>query len=301
MSTPVELAAGIRFPIEIAVSEEYLFVSSDEGLLRVPIDGGVPLLLREGVARGLAVDDTHVYFTFGDTGGAFGTAGQILRMPFDGGPVQELANALPAPWPLAIDEDYLYSVVGYDKSSVIKMPKAGRSAPEVLASATNGTAFLPWSMAMDDDAIYWGAYDRKLRRVRKDGTSLAVIAQGRGNFLGMVTDGTHVFAFEHQSDDSFDLVRIPVAGADAEVIATGLEGNWAMTPILDDNYIYWTNTMSPAGVVMRVPREGTGHTPTILVPELAMPKGLAADCSTLYWTVVSDSAEGQGAVFKLTK
>jgi hypothetical protein len=119
------------------------FVVGDE-LLRIDPSGGPPeTFASPGCGTsGVAVDATHVYATQG------GCAGDVMRWPKDGGPVEIIAVTQ---WSaeVALDDEHVYWV-RHTFGALSQWPKTGG-----VARVYPGVVHSPGYLTLDDDAIYY--------------------------------------------------------------------------------------------------------------------------------------------------
>ena len=102
-AAPKMLALGANGANNIVVDDKYVFWSSNKGLERVDIMGGMPVALALSPnIRSVAVDATHVYWT--DE-----LAGLVQRVLKDGsGPIEMIGFDQSGPFGLALDNQYVY-------------------------------------------------------------------------------------------------------------------------------------------------------------------------------------------------
>lgn len=117
--------------------------------------------------RGLAVDESHVYWT---TGG-----GDVQRVPKSGGAVETLAEHQDTPGALAVDATHLYWV-NDATGRVMRLSKDGGGKPKSILTSP-GLA----GLTIDADGLYLSRKLKKgeIRRVDKDGGGSSTIAAGQ--------------------------------------------------------------------------------------------------------------------------
>jgi hypothetical protein len=136
--------------------------------------------LGTGGTRGLAVDDTRVYW---------GSEAQpaVFSMPKTGGGLTLLTNA--SPWNIAIDADRIYWGNNANSGTgVWAMPKQGGTPTLVASSAPLGTL----TITIDDTSVYW-VTGGAVHRTPKSGGADTVLATGQGDVRSIVVDASGVY------------------------------------------------------------------------------------------------------------
>jgi hypothetical protein len=187
----VELATEkIADPTHIALDENFVYVGTMAGTVaRVPKTAGAVQTLIEGQPdiRGLAVDQTHVYFAAGD----------VRRMS-----LADFAEEAPlAPGPIGAgtlvhDAGYLYWSGGSTSGAVQAVHVAGGDVQSmgVLQSGIG-------AVGVDGSHIYWGATDLEdpqvpldtLRRMGHDGSGECEVVSDQGHIFRVVADEKNVY------------------------------------------------------------------------------------------------------------
>lgn len=110
---PTVLASG-KLSRGVAVDGTHVYwtwgTPGPSQVARVPKDGGVPEAIAEGLAGQVATDGVHVYWTEVSTTSM--TSGRIFKAPTGGGAVVALAEGQPDPTDIAVDENYVYWING---------------------------------------------------------------------------------------------------------------------------------------------------------------------------------------------
>ncbi|MCA9624690.1 MAG: hypothetical protein KC731_36955 [Myxococcales bacterium] len=153
-----ELGPGQGFAV--AVDLFYLYYGQN-GVRRVVQEGGGfdSIVGSEQVdhLRGLAVDDSYVYWTqYGDYDASF--TGGVYRAPKDGGDAEPLFEGEPRPWGVTVVGDDLYwSRFGPDDATnagqIVRAPKTG--GPITVVAEGQGIVY---EIAADDGGAVWGNY-----------------------------------------------------------------------------------------------------------------------------------------------
>jgi hypothetical protein len=135
---------------QLVVHGSWLYWTEVDAVRRVPTTGGEVKTLADGQtsARGLVVDDSHVYWS--DLGST-DIPGGVFRVTIDGGD-REVIAASPGfqPWALASNETTLFIANGASNGNIVKVAKAGGGLTEVLAVDVQ-----PWTLAADASRLYW--------------------------------------------------------------------------------------------------------------------------------------------------
>lgn len=197
---------------------------------RVSKVGGDPTELPpfEGSARGVAVDDTHVYLAVATE------QGQEIVASTKMGTAWELLASVPdarSPTALAADETALYwTFAEWDLRSggVMMVGKSG-GEPVVLAAIESPRS---GAIALDDTFVYflsWDLFDGSVFRVAKMGGSPERLAypQASPTRIAVAPSGVYWTA-------SRTVMWLPAPGAEPVVLASGLEAPWGIAVGADE-------------------------------------------------------------------
>ena len=255
---------------------------------------------------GVAIDDTHVYFTCqGD--------GTVKRVPKDGGAVETLASGLTYPRAIGVDDQ---EVFWGDGGRVHRAPLAGAAgAPTDWAAssgevdtlvvtesqvwwlststgvvahenkqpniATVGSFFReglpsPIGLAVDDGLVFWttqgdGSLWSQSTAALAD--PVALIADDGAGPARIALDATTVF-WVGQADGT--IRKVPRGGGDPTLLGSGASGGSFLTAA--GTHVYYSN--DDAGEVLTVPK--TGGDAVVLARDLDTPLGIAADADGVY-------------------
>ncbi len=102
----------------LALDRTDAFVADVNGILRVDKRGGTPTQLTSDRAEDLALDDSFVYY-------GVATAGEVRRVPKQGGAVEVLATGQNYPYDVAVDEVAVYWLA-YEDGAIRKVAKPAR-------------------------------------------------------------------------------------------------------------------------------------------------------------------------------
>jgi hypothetical protein len=247
-------------------------------------------------------------------GWVLASASEVVFAPFAAGPRERVYTSVAAapgqPRALAVDARAVYWI-SY-QGAVMKAPRAG-GPPVLLAHAPRGLS----SMALEGGQVVWTSYDAG-RVGRVDGGSGAAVdlATGRPHPIAVAARAGEVYFVDDEGVQAVDalggpvrrlaalggtphalavddeaafvlvtgpggdrLVRVPLAGGSAEVLASGLAA--ADQLVVDGEWIYVLDEEADAdfpnarGQIWRTPRRGPGHERERLAAGLMSPNGLA--------------------------
>jgi hypothetical protein len=244
----------------------------------------VTLYGGSGTIWDLAIDSANVYWT---------TNQQVVSIPLGGGRPRVLADGQANARHLAVDDHAVYWTTFADPSrdggQVMTVPLGG-GTPAVLAGGQVG----PFGITVDAANVYWVTLiGGTVMKVGKQGGAPTTLVMGlTPNYpTTIAVDATHVYWTNSANHPDGAIMRVPLAGGKADVLATGELQAIAITLTADT--VYWTNFDNPSRLVS-VGKDGTGlHE---LVRGLDFGSGIAIDGSTLYFT----SLGGGGSVQKVT-
>jgi hypothetical protein len=259
------------------VENVYWSVAANGAIYRVPLAGGDSVMLSSdrSPSFGLAVDETHVYWTEGFQSflGAplWSPNGRVMRAPKgERGETEELAAGQRAPWGLMVVNGNVYWA-DYGSGSILTVPATG-GTPVVLAAGQDG----PTALTLHGSDLYW----------TNSGASLA----------------------ENDPVSRYgSIAKMPLAGGPVTILVSKLKyPAWSLT--VNDTHIYWLSSGAPYasnldGAVMRASIEG--GEPELLAENQDHPWQLAVVGSKLIWSVGAnflgpDRKRNDGAIHILT-
>lgn len=188
-------------PRDLAADAGYIYFTTGSSVKAVPRGGGTVIELAGGqtVPTGLAVDDTHVYWT--NMGSDNASDGTVSRRPKSGGNIQIIATGQAHPERIAVDGKYLFwtrlgenvgGLAGWTGGTIVRARKDGSSSPATVAPAS-----WPTDLAIDREHIYFTEHRAAtIRRVGKSGITSAVtlVSTNEPGFpTAIAVDDTHVY------------------------------------------------------------------------------------------------------------
>ena len=192
---------------------------------------------------GIAIDDTHVYFTtstFFDP-----TDGTIWKVPKGGGVPVELVTGFDTPVTPHVDDTHVYfsdvRIFSQDFGAIYRVPIDGGSA-ELLA-VTNFNE--PYDIAIDDTNVYFThsesftRFGHKVSMVPKVGGPIEILADNQDDLRSrsIAVDTTHVYFTDIKGlNEPGSILRVPKDGGQVFTVADGLKGPFDIT--VDDNNVY---------------------------------------------------------------
>jgi hypothetical protein len=255
----------------LAVDEKHVYAyASGEGVFRIPLDGGVSEpLLQNG--NSLAIDDTNVYTTNGESLVAvnkatrvsrvlaaapytalatdagqvfFNSASAIRRVAREGGAAVDIAPIAGEVPEIHARDGFVYWLEAQAGSSApnIRRAPVGGGEPEIIAQPSTLTEVR--SFAIDAWSVYWSDAD-SVRASPREGGPIRELAPHRyyHEYDHLAVDTSNVFVSTLTQGGWIQ--RIPVAGGEAFVLSDG--GSYAIA--LDESYVYWAS--ASAGIRRR--------------------------------------------------
>jgi hypothetical protein len=211
---------------------------------------------------------------------------------------------------LEIDEARAYWAMK-DPPSVWFAPLSGRNGtatPIALASSSDAgfpldPAQAPYGVAVDGQYVYWAdedmgvLYRRSLASLEPyDSTHHAEAIASDLRPHDLAVDEHRVYWL---SSSGWLKSKAKDGSGGAVLLASGEDVQSPESILVDDQHVYWTNA-DIDGQVNRVPKAG-GRVETVAAHQ-AMPRSLAQDCATVYWTNHLQAGGGSwGSVMKVAK
>jgi hypothetical protein len=197
VSKSTVLASGLN-AYSIALDDQYVYATSDQGLVRVPKSGGnvTPIgILQQGGFPGVAVDTTSVYYVNNN--------GAIESVPKEGGPTKVVvpAGMGGGGGSLVFDGDTFYYIVG---PYLRRAPASGGAFTE-LANMVQQGGNQANRLAVDAMYVYFvsfanGQTTQSVSAVPKTGGSVQTLEPAKGT-IGALAAGnggvvyTDIYAF----------------------------------------------------------------------------------------------------------
>lgn len=244
--------------------------------------------------RGLAVDDTHLYF-------ASHGAGELYRLPLEDTNQEPLLLAASAgPTDLQLDATHLYWSAATD-GAILRLPKVWEGDQPPAAEVVADGQASPKGIDVDTTHVYWAnAAGKNVARAPKEGGgAVELLAEKLKGPQAVRVDATHAYWTESSGGK---VVRLPLDQlGDAlaiETLVTGQDKPWRLW--LDDEHVYFTNYVS-GGTVVRVPK--AGGTIEVLAQDLNTPNDIVGDDEHVYFTAVGEPTADykNGAVYRHPK
>jgi hypothetical protein len=214
-------------------------------VVRVPLEGGAPRVVADGLhrPRALASDGRWVFVVDSEAGdGGLLRASTIVRVPAEGGAPVVVARCEGDVTGIALDDANAYWADEFD-GTIVAVPKAG-GEPRSLATGRG----LPEQVVAYGDALYW--VERRSETVvampRAGGPPRHVVQDFAG-FSHLVVDERGVWwATEAPEAGRFRVLRAPPSGGEPSPASEAVDGIDALAS--DGAHLYWARN----GEVSRV-------------------------------------------------
>lgn len=273
---PVTLARGLPNLRNLVVDEAFIYLGSDDAVLRLrSIGGQFETIAPARMPTDIVPTVDFVYWRAKEADGsaslwvdrkrgeyppqalvvtpakptvsrciqgvcAFvdGTDGAVWTVAQDGTPAKKLGVAqTPAPTELWLDDKEIVVVVGGPQGSIAALPIAGGSA-RVLAGAEAD----PRELVGDADALFWVAQGA-VRRIARAGGDVATLLPSGGTALAL--DATRLFVAQGPAGA---VVTLPREGGTATPLVSGQPGIGRIA--VDASALYWER----GGELIRQPK-----------------------------------------------
>jgi hypothetical protein len=220
------IAAKLDHPQAIAVDGKYLYfilggtvASQNEGtnnVMRMPIEGGTPTVVFKGGEKYipdtffLILDDRYAYFS----------VGSLVRVPKDGGALEEISIAgMPTEFVMDNENYYWYPFVGEGMPAApfYSIPKKGGTAQAITDPRPSANG-----LCIDDRFIYW-IQTTGIYRKPKNGDQ---ITQVYATPNGQITSGLKLDAdnfYFTQGTSKHALYKLSKAGGEPLLLAKSID------------------------------------------------------------------------------
>jgi hypothetical protein len=245
-------------------------------------------------------DADRVYWT--EYGDDLGTAnGFVKSCPLTGcgAGAMVYAQAQINPRGIAVDAQNVYwgsATYGAVNGAIWSCAVTGCSSPTKLAGAG-----IPYGVWVDATYIYWvDNDDGSVHRILKPNNGDKVLYDGGDYATGCpidepqqcVSDGTFVYL----NDYSGDVYRVPVAGGDPFLMASGSQvGGWPLA--IDSTYVYFGDS----GFLYRMLKTSAFGKGTVIATGISDPDSIVIDPATnmVYWADWGSGNADDGTVGKV--
>lgn len=168
---------------------------------------------------------------------------------------------------------------------IYSVPTAG-GTPMVLYYSEGAGIF---SLAVDDDFIYWSETMGTLRRVPRDGGAIVTLATDLDGPSWLVVDDSAIYVVAEPGGrcnvpEAIKLSRVPKNGGVVQVLATAKSCSF-LDLAVDRGFVYFADRLDRA--VRRVPSTG-GTVEDISTFEPGVPSRLVINATHVYWALTDD-------------
>lgn len=288
LSAVTTLATISGLARDLAVDETHVYWLEQDSVWRVLLSGGVPELVARGREPAsfwsLALDATHVYWT--DSHDAGGSVERALKV--GPGAAELLVDTGPATSPLGIavaGPDVLWTQ-GSGGPGLFRAPTAGGAAERL------GTLWARSVVATPTHA-YASGINSQVVRVSLSSFAVDELSPGSPDSppyedtVDMaVAQGFLWYLTSGHAPEFRDgaLRRIPLEGGAPETIVSGLVDTTSLAA--DEAAVCWTENEGGAGRVACI-RDGTTSLTAIALVQF-LPSGIALDATHVYWLVYGE-------------
>jgi hypothetical protein len=292
---PFVVAADTDGLIAVALDDAYVYWNNTVTghVMRAPLtlDAGPPEILYDGVAGDtpgdtVAVYGAHVYFTRPDADGG------VVRCPktgcADAGPELVVAN-LDYPRFVAVLDG---GVVVFTEST--NPGRVGRCAQPCASPEVLGSDPFPRFVAIDGDEAYWSTLGSGIRaNIGAGGSTVTIASVGFSSEVALAGPDV-VFALSGGG-----VRAVPRDGGSVRKLYEPTTQTTRLA--VDGPYVYFGDTLSANGAVLRCPLDGgCGDAGVNVATNQFLPRGIAVDAKSIVWANQGSSPNG-GTIMRLAK
>lgn len=254
---------------QLALDATHLYFTANNGIYRVPLGGGVvtPLDTTGFALRGIAIDDTYVYYTIRPTG----TDAVMRRLPKTGGTPTTVVSSPGLSECIAVDGSNVYWTL---ESGAFKADKTITSATgTMLGPGASSIGQDAWGIAVDSTTVFYAVYS--VRSVPIAGGTVSTLWSSPWNSAAraVVLDDKNVYWTMGSG------IYRNAKGADGGT-AVGVYPDGADGLALDATYLYFGNSYKE---LARLPLGG--NTPEVLASGNGLPlRTIAANATHVFYT-----------------
>jgi len=239
------------------------------------------------LARGLALDATHAYWTTGrEIADGVPSGGSLMRVALEGGAPEVLVSDLFLPGALAVDAHNAYWLADLE-SRLKSVPLAGGSPVSV---ATTGQAR---ALAIDATSAYWLNFDTTtltsaVMKAPLGGGAGVELAVAQGIQGSLAVDLTSVYWSEVDTLGTAFLKKVSIDGGPVTtLLSTPAFSSSAGVIALDPTNVYFGGaTMDGNNGLLKVPL--TGGAPIAIAHITSFAAAIAVDSRYVYFSELAD-------------
>ena len=199
-SPRTELASGLDYPAAIAVdaSSVYWLDENTPRLMKVPINGGQPVVLAAdlGPPFAIALDANNVYWSADQGNGA----SALMRTPKGGGQTVTMVDGQYLIGAIAVYASKVYWTTG--TPTIMSVPCTGGSP--TLFAAPDG---FPSDIAIDGTGVYWTESGGKVVKAPLAGGTVVTLASDQAYLKRIALDARNVYWITGPVDEGKVMVR----------------------------------------------------------------------------------------------
>jgi DNA-binding beta-propeller fold protein YncE len=250
----------------------YFMDTYNEDIETLPIDGGTPSVLAEGIyGVGIAYDKENEKIYYSDFANDSTPDGKIWKADLDGGNAVVIASGIQDPYGIAIDSKNNKIYWGDDNGNVSRCDLDGSDKEDIVSIDGGGIR----AVAIDETnskLYFYDVQNNSLYKANLDGSNKSVIIEGYYGYAIAVDEKNSKIYFDAQTDDESisALYYANLDGTSPTLVDDTQSRIYGIAIDTDNSKVYWSGRDSYE--IYQANLNGTGK--VVLASDLGSPRGI---------------------------